>query len=53
VEQTRVGDGIEGPADILHIEGILHQECDGKIPLPRFFPGKSIALGTESTPQTL
>jgi hypothetical protein len=40
VEQAGVDDGIEGPAEVLHIEGVLHQERDGKIALPRLFPGK-------------
>ena len=40
VEQAGVDDGIEGPAEVLHIEGVLHQERDGKIAFPRLFPGK-------------
>jgi hypothetical protein len=40
VEQTGVDDGIEGPAEVLSIEGVLHRERGGKIALPRLFPGE-------------
>jgi len=40
VEQAGVDEGIEGPAEVFHIEGVLHQERDGKIAFPRLFPGK-------------
>ena len=40
VEQAGVDDGIEGPAEVLHFEGVLHQERDGKIALLRLFTGK-------------